>query len=335
MPSRPSEAVTYLGPVGRLDRALTGHEPRDSSCVETPARGTRSPLRDELLDTHIAVLGPAGGKGRHLRGVPAGGAVPRERLLDLRASPRECLQHSRRHPVDLRRALLHRPPSHAEACSEFVAERGLVEEARGSRMRVDEPPIERRPLAVGSLDEVGDQDVRVQLRIPRATGPMQERGGSQPVAADPRATASAPPGDRERALEVLERVDHGSLVRLADRRLDALVADPEEHADALGRGEGDVKALDRSAAPELHSTRWIGAGEDRRQLVAGHDPVECERGGAAAEPTAGRLAPAHVVVLSARCQRGGLARVRLGLVEVVAGLSGLELADGDHRLPSR
>ncbi len=98
---------------------------------------------------------------------------------------------------------------------------------------------------------------------------------------------------------------------------------------------GAEKVTSKPATPELQSACRIHAGEDRRQPVAVHDPAECERRGAAAEPTAGRLAPADVVVLGSRCQRGGLAGVRFGLVEVVVGLSGLELADGDHRLPSR
>ena len=112
---------------------------------------------------------------------------------------------------------------------------------------------------------------------------------------------------------------------------DRRVADPEEDAHALRRREGHVEARDRAARAQDLAGDGAVAGEDGVQRVVLHAPVEPERPRAAAEPAPGGLGPAEVVVLDAGGQRPGRRDRTAGLVEVVAGLSGRELADGDHR----
>ena len=138
--------------------------------------------------------------------------MARHRLLDLDAAARERAQRLLRHAVDLGHALADGPPPDAEAARELLAQRRLVEVARGARVGVDEPPVEGGPPAVRALDQVGDDDVGVELRVARAAGPMEERGGRQAVAASILRRPPAPRRATETAsLEVGERARDGSL----------------------------------------------------------------------------------------------------------------------------
>ena len=265
---------------------------------------------DELLGTHIAVLGP-----RVARAAICAASRPEE---PCRASASSISARRRENAWSTRAGTpsnLRRRPSPPGA----IARRGCERARDGARLgresrrfaHARRRAARRAPTSWPSdrLDEVGDQDVRVQLRIPRATGPMQEGGGGQPVAARSSSVRRRPAGRPRRATARSSRTQSidGSLVRVADRGLDVLGSPiAEEHADALGRGEGDVEARDRAAAPELHRRS-----PDRLpariavELVAGHDARGVASEGAPRpSQTAGRLAPADVVVLSARRQRG-------------------------------
>ena len=56
-------------------------------------------------------------------------------------------------------------PLDAEAAGQLVAKLGLVEVAGGLGVLVDRRVVEAGPAAVRTLGRVGDEDVRVELRI--------------------------------------------------------------------------------------------------------------------------------------------------------------------------
>ncbi len=103
------------------------------------------------------------------------------------------------------------------------------------------------------------------------------------------------------------------------------VADAEEDAHALGRAERQIEAGDiaRLQLTSQHAAgRRVLPGEQPQDLVAADSPVELEFDAACADPAAGRLALAAVVVLAAVGD----------LVDVVAPRTGPrgELADRKH-----
>jgi hypothetical protein len=261
--------------------------------------------------------------------------VPRHRFLNLDAATREGAQRLVRYAVDLGQAVAHWPPPDAEALGELRAERRLVEVARGARVRVDEPPVEGGPLAVGTLDQIGDHDVGVELGVPCAAGPMKKRGARNPARIDPATASSTATRDGERLVEVAESVGYGPLVRLADRCLHRRVADAEQDARALRRRERHVEAGHGAAAQELGARVRSLSRKRALQLFGAYGPGEPELGCAPSVPFARGLGAADVVVLGSRGDGMCRARVALHLVEVIPRLSCLELADGDHRPSGR
>ena len=101
-------------------------------------------------------------------------------------------------------------------------------------------------------------------------------------------TTSAPPAPRranavDRSKYSNAAVD-GASVGGVDRRLRRRISDAKEHAHALRRREGDVKARDRAAGPQRLAARRRTAGEDLVQSIVGHATREPERRGAPTEP---------------------------------------------------
>ncbi len=200
-------------------------------------------------------------------------------------------------------------------------------------MRVDPPPVERRPLPVGAERQVGHQHVRVQLRIAGARGPMPERRRHEPVARDRVHPGRPAPRHRRCALHVAQRIQHRPVVRVAQHRAQRVVADAEQHAHALRRRERQIKARPSGReypAERRHRSRDArpaapGRGRSRPTL-----PLSPSAAAAGARPHAGGLRAAEVVVLDAGAH-GRRARQRaVGLLEVVAGLAGRELSEREH-----
>jgi hypothetical protein len=87
-------------------------------------------------------------------------------------------------------------------------------------MRVERSRIESGPPPGRGTDEVGDQHMRMQLRIAGATGPMQESRADKPIAKHPLDPTGATPPDRRGPLQVAERLSDGLLMRREHRRAD-------------------------------------------------------------------------------------------------------------------
>jgi hypothetical protein len=108
-------------------------------------------------------------------------------------------------------------PLQPQPVRERVAEVGFVEVAGGEPVRLqDRLAVERSPLAVRAPGHVGDDHVRVQVRVlrPRGAVPKRRRHEPVPVLADPPALAAT--DDARLAFQVGERRLPGLLVRLAD-----------------------------------------------------------------------------------------------------------------------
>ena len=134
------------------------------------------------------------------------------RRFDLGTPSTERLQHWLRHADQLGDPAADRQPLQPERASELRAQDRLVDEARRPRVRVQPPAIERRPAAVRSAAEVGDQDVGVQLRIPRARRAMPKRGCDQPAGRHDLSPAMAATDRRRRTLEISDRLEDGAVV---------------------------------------------------------------------------------------------------------------------------
>jgi hypothetical protein len=156
------------------------------------------------------------------------------------------LDHRTRHANDVRRSALDHMPAQSQPLGQLGPQRRLVQVARGLRMPVEQPPIERRPAAVRTLRGVRADDVRVKQRITGARRAVAERRGDEPSPAHQH-RAAVPASRRARlALEVADRLRDSRLVRESDLPHDLGLADPEQHADALRRPEREVEAGDRT-----------------------------------------------------------------------------------------
>jgi hypothetical protein len=121
-------------------------------------------------------------------------------------------------------------------------------------------------------------------------------------------------------------------MRLQKRRRRLLVGDCEQHADALRRGEREVKRGDLGS-PVLRfeplAGSWIAAVHRAHDPLATHLPANAEDAGSGARPAARCLAPPGDVVLQA------LGNLLLVVSELVRRRA--EVSDGQHgrRIPAR
>src|SRR4051794_39227468 len=93
-------------------------------------------------------------------------------------------------------------PADAEPAGQLIAEVGLIDVAGGLRVVIDRRVVEPGPAAVRTAGRVGDEDVRVELGIARARGPVEVGGGEKTVAVDELAPTVAAPGPTRLALHV-------------------------------------------------------------------------------------------------------------------------------------
>ena len=224
---------------------------------------------------------------------------------------------------------------------------GLVEVAGGEPVALqDRLAVERPPLPIArTLRHVGDDHVRVQVRVLRPAGAVLVRGGDE---ADRMFAAASlrPATDHARlVLEIGKRRLPSGQVRLIHRAPRLLVAKRVQQADALRHAEDEVEAghrrqllhlqlalaairvdpLDRDP-PRLRmpAQLFLGVRVDAANQPAEfplvHEPLQLELSGAAARPDAGRLAAARVVVVEPRRDRA----------LVVALLPRRELRDAQH-----
>jgi hypothetical protein len=315
--------------------------------VPEPVLGRARPPFLAQADEVDFLLALARLERRHAAGVEAGCSVLGEVLEHLAASAGEGAKRLLRDTGDLGHALHRRRPLDAERAGEFGAEVGLVEVAGGEAVgREDGLAVERPPLPVArALGHVGDEHVRVQVRVLRTRGAMLVRGHDEAGGALADDAVSAPASDAGLRLEVGEGRLPGVRVGLHDRQPGLFVAEGVEEADALGRAEDEVEAGDGSEPlllyPSLPARRVDPLDLDRPrgrmlaklgsrqrmkpanelpQLALLDDAFQIELLGASTGPDTRRLAFARVVVVDTRRHRA----------LVVALLAGRELGDAEH-----
>ena len=238
------------------------------------------PAGDQLADRQLAALGlprrQCGGFG----GARARRPALRHRRLDLRAAAAEGPQHRLRDADELGDPVADRQPLHPERAGQLGAQHGLVDEARRPRMRVQPAAIQRRPPAVRSAAQVGDQDVSVQLRIARPRRAMPKRRRHQPRRRHDLSPAMAATDRRRRTLEIADGLEDRAVVRAADRGTHLAAADPEQDADALRRRERQIKPGDPDRArraPQRRAVLRVKAREHPPERFAVDRPGEAER----------------------------------------------------------
>ena len=119
---------------------------------------------------------------------------------------------------------------------------------------------------------------------------------------------------------------------IAQHGAQLVVADAEEHADALGSREGQVEARHPRAEHTAERLPAAGmlAGKHALQFLRFDRALEPERVCSRAQPPPGRLWAAEVVVLDARAHGLRAGHRFLRLLEVVLGLAGGEFSDREH-----
>ena len=164
---------------------------------------------------------------------------------DLGAALRERAYRLGRDADDLRHALSRTFPLDAECPSQLEAELRLVEVAGREPVGLEQRfAVERAPCPVGAPRHVGDDHVRVQVRILRSRRSVPVRGGDEPGAAFANDAVLALARHARLTLEVAERRLPRGEVRLVDRVRDLSAAERVQQADALRRREHEVVAGD-------------------------------------------------------------------------------------------
>jgi hypothetical protein len=174
----------------------------------------------------------------------------------------------------------------------------------------------------------------MQLRVAGPRRPVTEDRSDKPGGRQHDSAATPAPRRGRVAFEVAQRVGRRSVVVASHRTLDAVVAEAEQDADALGRREGQVEGGDAGAdvRPQLGRRDWMLAGEQPSQLVRLHNTREPESRCAGSGRPAGRLARVGVVrQRAARAVHDRVDALVLDLEEVVL-LAGGELGDRQHTL---
>jgi hypothetical protein len=132
---------------------------------------------------------------------------------------------------------------------------------------------------------------------------MTEGRGNEAAAielGDP--TTDPPPCDARLPLQIAERVPHSRLVGSHQFTHHIVVGDAEDDRDALRRFERQVEAGDgarRRGRAKLRTGRRITPAQETLDAAFVHLAPETEHPGPGAEPCAGGLALAGVVVLAA------------------------------------
>ncbi len=195
--------------------------------------------------------------------------------------------------------------------------------------RVQRPAVQRRPpVIVGRVDQVGDHDMGVQMRIPSAGGPVPEPGGHEPVAVDHPRPARPPPSPARHPLEHRQRPSHGGVMGVADLIRGLRVAQREQQRHRLGRAERGIEPGDHRHRPgtgEPVAARRIHMRQQPPQRLGVDRALQPEPSRGRAHPHTGRLLGARVVVLEPPSDR----------LEVVLLLAVRQLPQAQHgRLPS-
>jgi len=221
---------------------------------------------------------------------------------------------------------------------QLVAQLRLIQVAGSKPVRLEQRfAVERPPNAVRAAGQIGDDHVRVQVRILRARGAVLVGGGDEPGPALAHHAVLSFAGHARIALEVGERRLPGRQVRLVDRVPNLRASERVEEAHAFRRREDEVVTSDRRERPWLQpplpSSRVDRLDRDHplRRMPAEHgggeritpvdqppklpllnDAVKLELHRSQPCPHAGRLTSAGVVVLQPARDRALVVRLLTG-----------------------
>jgi hypothetical protein len=132
-------------------------------------------------------------------------------------------------------------------------------------------------------------------------------------------------------LEIAESVPDSPVVSTPYLGANAIIADPEDHAHALGRRERHIETRHAKRTPGKQLPRYRRACLKRTpQCVVVDRSLDLEVASQGADPLAGRFGAAEVVVLDAGRDAGRMVDPAPRLLEVVVGLAGGELPDREH-----
>ena len=251
---------------------------------------------------------------RELSRVKAAATLAGKFLDHLRPPGRELTDHLKWHVPQLGHPFAWLLPLDTERARQLGAELRLVQVARGESIAAkDRLPVQRPPLAVArGLGHVGDDYVRVQMRVLGAAGAVLVGGRNEPARVLAVDTVPAAAGDARFVLEVSDGRLPGRQVGLIDGPTGLLVAERVQQAAALGDREDEVEASDRRELLRLHAAlvgEWVDpldrdlarlrmpaellfgmrvdAADQPAELPLVHQAVELERSCAAAGPDAG------------------------------------------------
>lgn len=209
-----------------------------------------------------------------VRAAPVGGVElgehARHRLVYLRRPTGE-LRHQRViDAVELERRRTARAamtPSELDrqATGDLVGQQVVIEFGDHHDGVVQRPGVHRQPGTAGALDLVSNDEVGVQVRVPRAGVPMVEPGRNEP--GDLVLTATGGPSARERGglLQEGERLPDCGPVRREEGGTRVVVSHRPESRDGLRRGEGQVEPRDSCG----RALGELDAGDGRYRGVAG------------------------------------------------------------------
>src|ERR1700674_2493813 len=161
------------------------------------------------------------------------------------------------------------------------------------------------------------------MRVRSSGRPVPERRGDEAVGCDPLRAGFAAPGPRSDRLEELDAAGDRGVVCVSHLVRGLRITQGVEERDRLGCAEGGVKARyawSSLTASERVTGPRVGAVQHVVEGVGVALPGEAEPLGATADPVAGGLFGAGVVLLGASGDG----------VEVVLLLTGSELAEAQH-----
>jgi len=288
--------------------------------------------RPAVTDLHLRV---ACVERRRLRRTSRRGvgieAARGERVGDLAASRRPPPTQTGRDASDLP-LLVAALPGDAEPTRQFGAQRGLVDPVGGFGVLEYQPAVQRRPPAVGCLEEVGEDGVGVQLRVALARAAVRELRPQEPEVAAVLAVdaVTAEPSDARVQSHVADSGIHRGSLRLAHLAAGVVWGDRPQRRDRLRRGERHVPRRDPTVCPWLQRLAGVGvdAVEDHTEVLSRDLAGQAEVIGESATPHAGRFAVTGVVVVP----------IRSDLLDVVRDTrpssTGTDRSDrGDHQQP--
>ena len=147
------------------------------------------------------------------------------------------------------------PELHRKAAGELVGEQIVIDLRDHDDRVVQSPGVHRQPRPVRAVDLVGDDEVGVQVRVPRTGVPVVEPGRDQAIDLLLLAAVGSGSSERRGVLQEGQRMLDGGPVRGQNRRLGGLVGHRPQGRDRLRRGERQVEPCHRrrGSLGQLHA----------------------------------------------------------------------------------